>query len=200
MINVGITQRLTGPDRFGERRTALDVRWPAFLAHCGLAAVPLPNDPGMAAALVESVPLAGIVLSGGEDLGRYGGDAPERDATERALLTRCLRTGQPLLGVCRGMQVVADHFGAALHQVNGHVAARHDVHEGQSVRTVTCYHRWAAVELPEPLAVTARRGDVVEGLRARTAPVHGIMWHPEREQRPDKADLALFRSVFGGVA
>ncbi|MFJ9742824.1 gamma-glutamyl-gamma-aminobutyrate hydrolase family protein [Streptomyces sp. NPDC101166] len=199
MIHVGITQRLTGPDRFGERRTALDVRWPAFLARCGLVAVPLPAEPGLAVAVVESVPLAGIVLSGGEDLAHYGGDAPERDATERALLARCLETGRPLLGVCRGMQVVADHFGAALRQVDGHVAARHEVCVGHGVRTVTCYHRWAAVELPETLAVTARRGEVVEGLRALTAPVHGVMWHPEREQQPDEADVALFRSVFGGA-
>lgn len=199
MIRIGITQRATGPDAFGERRTALDMRWPTFLARCGLAAVPLPNDPGLAVSLAEAVPLAGLVLSGGEDLAAYGGSAPERDATERALLAWALHGGLPVLGVCRGMQLIADHFGAELCQVAGHVAARHQVQVGQVSRMVTCYHRWAARELPDALVATARRGEVVEALRLRTANVHAIMWHPEREERPNEADLALFRSVFGGT-
>ncbi|GAB1644047.1 gamma-glutamyl-gamma-aminobutyrate hydrolase family protein [Krasilnikovia sp. MM14-A1259] len=199
MIPVGITQRLLPPDEFGERRSALDVRWPRLLARCGLAAVPLPPDETLAVAVAEAASVAGLLLSGGEDLARYGGPAPERDAAERALLDWALRTGRPVLGVCRGMQVVVDRFGGVLHPVDGHVAARHEVAVDGRSRMVTCYHRWAARAVPDPCTVTARRGDVVEAVRLTGTRVHGIMWHPEREDPPDEADLAMIRSVLGGA-
>jgi putative glutamine amidotransferase len=44
--------------------------------------------------------VGGIVLTGGNDLTAYGGDAPDRDATETALLDFAERRNLPVLGVC----------------------------------------------------------------------------------------------------
>ncbi|MFF2546245.1 gamma-glutamyl-gamma-aminobutyrate hydrolase family protein [Kitasatospora sp. NPDC058063] len=199
MIGVGITQRMMTAAGTAERRTALDVRWPAFLARCGLAAVPLPNDPALAVETADALALGGLVLSGGEDLARYGGGVRERDETERRLLEWALRDGRPVLGVCRGMQLIADYYGAGLHPVDGHVAVRHEVVFDGSVRTVGCFHRWAADRVPEPLEVTGRRGPVVEAVRLKGGNVQGIMWHPERDEQPQQADVDLFRSLFAGA-
>lgn len=195
MIAVGVTQQCVWDAPRNERRTELDVRWPDFLASCGLIAVPLPNDPALALAAVDGLALAGAVLSGGGDLERYGGTDPRRDATERALLARAVAQGMPILGVCRGMQAVVEYFGGSLVSVDEHVRVRHQL--TGTTRTVNSYHRLAAVEVPAPLRPVARAGPVVEALRHDRAPICGVMWHPEREVRFDVEDVAMFRNCFG---
>jgi putative glutamine amidotransferase len=81
-------------------------------------------EPGAADEVVSR--LDGLVISGGADVdpGRYGADPhertaglrPDRDAWESALLTAAEAIGLPVLGVCRGMQVMAVHGGGALDQ------------------------------------------------------------------------------------
>jgi gamma-glutamyl-gamma-aminobutyrate hydrolase PuuD len=198
MTVVGITQRSLPPNEFGERRYALDVRWFTFLAACGLTGVPLPNVPATAVATAEELGLGGIILSGGDDLANYGGPYPERDETERQLLAWAMGRNLPVLGVCRGMQLLVDVFGGTLESVDGHVATRHDVRVGDRVRNVNSYHRLAARAVPPALEVTASCADVVEGVRHRAAPVHGVMWHAEREDVLDEADVDATAELFGG--
>jgi putative glutamine amidotransferase len=64
---------------------------------------------------------------------------------------------------------------------------------------VNSYHRFGVRAVPPVLAVTARCGDVIEGVRHRDFPVEGIMWHPEREDPPDPPDMLAVRRLFGGV-
>src|SRR4051794_31887091 len=169
MSTVGITQRSLPPNEFGERRYALDARWFAFLAACGLTPVPLPNVPELAIGTVESAGVRGIVLSGGDDIGQF----PHRDETERALLTWAMAQDLPVLGVCRGMQLVVCALGGTLTPVAGHVATRHDVRIGDEVRNVNSFHRLAPATVPPCVEVTARCGGVVEAVRHRDAEVVG---------------------------
>jgi gamma-glutamyl-gamma-aminobutyrate hydrolase PuuD len=200
MTAVGITQRSLPPNEFGERRYALDVRWFPFLAACGLTAVPLPNVPGAAVGtavgIAEELGLCGVILSGGDDLACYGGPCPERDETERQLLAWAMRRDLPVLGVCRGMQLLVDAFGGTLAPVDGHVATRHDVRTAAGVRNVNSYHRLAAHTVPPVLEVTASCADVVEGVRHRAAAVHGVMWHAEREDVLDEQDVTSTAGLF----
>jgi N5-(cytidine 5'-diphosphoramidyl)-L-glutamine hydrolase len=200
-IPVGVTQRSLPPTEFGERRHALDARWPVFLAACGLACVPLPNLPGLAVRTAEALGLRGLVLTGGDDLAEFGGATPDRDATEARLLAWALTEGLPVLGVCRGMQVIARAFGAGLVPVAGHVAVRHEVDlAGGGVRTVNSYHRMAvpAGLLPPALEASAVHEDVAEAVRHRSAPVEGVMWHPEREDPPDPLDVRTVGRLMRG--
>ncbi|KNB52183.1 gamma-glutamyl-gamma-aminobutyrate hydrolase family protein [Streptomyces caatingaensis] len=199
MTLVGVTQRSLPPDRSGERRYALDARWFPFLAACGLTPVPLPNDADLAVRTASAAGLRGVLLTGGDDLAEYGGPTPERDAAELRLLRWALDAGLPVLGVCRGMQVILRAHGAALVPVDGHVAVRHTVvTAGGGRREVNSYHRMAARSVPAPLEATARCGDVIEAVRHRTARVAGVMWHPEREPVPHPEDVRAVRGLLGG--
>lgn len=198
MRTVAITQRVVVLPGYGERRDCLDQAWPKFLAACGLLPLALPNVTGVAMALCGREDVAGLVLTGGNDLAPLGGDAPERDAAENAVLDLARTRGLPVLGVCRGMQVLQHRAGIPLHRVDGHVA-KHQVVAISGVPTeVNSYHRFGSLETRAPLEVWAVADDgIVKAIRHATEPVTGIMWHPERMTPFAAADVALFRRVFG---
>jgi gamma-glutamyl-gamma-aminobutyrate hydrolase PuuD len=198
MKAVAITQRVSVVPEYGERRDCLDQAWTKFLAACGLLPVLLPNVTEAALALCEMTGIAGVVLSGGNDLAVLGGDAPERDAVESALLDWAERRGLPVLGVCRGMQVIQQRFAVPLRRVEGHVAKRQVIRIEGDPREVNSYHCFAAFDSRPPLDVWAVAGDgVVKAIRHSVKPMTGIMWHPERLTPFSPADVDLFRQLFG---
>jgi putative glutamine amidotransferase len=197
MKSVAITQRVTVVPEYGERRDCLDQAWPRFIAACGLLPLPLPNVVEVALAMCRDSDLAGLVLTGGNDLAALGGDAPERDATENALLDAAESRGLPVLGVCRGMQLIQQRCQVPLQRVEGHVTQRQIVHIDGEPTEVNSYHRFGARESRPPLEVWAVAADgVVKAIRHTARPTIGIMWHPERNTPFTANDVALVRRVF----
>jgi N5-(cytidine 5'-diphosphoramidyl)-L-glutamine hydrolase len=198
MKAVAVTQRVSVVPTYGERQDCLDQAWTRFLLLCGLFPVLLPNVPEAALALCEGVSIVGLVLTGGNDLAALGGDASERDAVENALLDLVELRGLPVLGVCRGMQVIQQRFGVPLRRVEGHVTKRQIIRVDGEPKEVNSYHHFAALESRSPLDVWAVADDgVVKAVCHSAKPMIGIMWHPERLNPFSPADVALFRKVFG---
>ncbi|PWC31703.1 gamma-glutamyl-gamma-aminobutyrate hydrolase family protein [Azospirillum sp. TSO22-1] len=202
LVPIAVTQRVAIDPAHGERRDALDQRWAPFLAACGLLPVPVPNDAELAVALAERAGVAGLLLTGGNDIGT----APERDGTERRLVAWAEARGLPVLGVCRGMQMLLTLAGVALEPVSGHVAVRHAIRLGDERVEVNSYHGLAARMVGEELAAgdleawgVADDG-VVEAVRHRGRPTVGIMWHPEREVPFRALDVDLITTLFQGNA
>ncbi|HUE03264.1 MAG TPA: gamma-glutamyl-gamma-aminobutyrate hydrolase family protein [Bryobacteraceae bacterium] len=195
---VAVTQRVSVDPAYGERRDCLDQAWTRFLAACGLLPVLLPNVAEPALALCDAAGISGLVLTGGNDLAVLGGDAPERDAVENALLDWAEPRRLPVLGVCRGMQVIQQRFAIPLRRVEGHVAKRQVIRIEGEPKEVNSYHHYASFDSRPPLDVWAVSGDgVVKAIRHSAQPITAIMWHPERCIPFAPADVALFRLVFG---
>jgi putative glutamine amidotransferase len=167
----------------------------------------------------------GLIITGGRDVNpqSYGQqrhpatDEPvgPRDEWEFALLRAALRRGLPVLGICRGAQVLNVALGGTLHQhlpdVLGHT--RHQqgnaVFSTSHVRTVPgtrlaaligessdaqCYHHQAIDRLGEGLIISAQdtTDGVIEGIELPGEQfVVGVQWHPE--ERLD--DLRLFAGL-----
>lgn len=210
MRPVLVSQRLIRADGHNEVRDALDVRWASFLAAAGLLALPMPVRSGVREFAAAIDDIAGVILTGGNDLASVCDDplSAQRDAFEFGLCAAAEEKGWPVLGVCRGLQVLAHRAGMPLERVAGHVATRHEIavdagarwlapHDG---RDVNSYHGFAPVTASAAdYAVVGRSGDgVIEGIEHRRLPIAGIMWHPEREAVFHTADIALFRDFFGG--
>lgn len=169
----------------------------------------LPNLPEVAADYATRVDA--VLLTGGVDVHpRHYGQAPrrglgevdeERDAFEFALYRAARDLGRPVLGICRGMQVLNVLEGGTLHQhlpdvpgvwadhaqVARPPALGHEVafvassglgraHGGAAV--LNSYHHQAVDEVAPTLRVTATAPDgVVEGVEGDG--VIGVQWHPE---------------------
>jgi len=181
---VGLTQRVVVHD--AERRDCLDQAWAAALEAEGHVPVPLPNACRDADALLDALGIEAMVLTGGND--PLGAPAPtdpaeERDRFERRALEWARKRTVPVLGVCRGMQMLALTQGGTLHPVAGHVASIHGLRDAAPglPAEVNSFHRFSVQRPGAGQEVLARSPDgLVEALRATDRPAAGVMWHPER--------------------
>ncbi|MEU7477703.1 gamma-glutamyl-gamma-aminobutyrate hydrolase family protein [Lentzea sp. NPDC042327] len=162
--------------------------------------------------------LDALVIAGGADVDpatygaepdpRTGPPRRDRDEAEFALVEAALKLDLPVLGVCRGMQVLNVALGGTLHQhVEGHNPApgvfEHTdvaVEPGTALHrvlgdrtTVQCHHHQALDRVADGLRVTALAPDgTVEAVELEGARfVVGVQSHPEQ----DIEDLRLFEAL-----
>ncbi|WP_198346958.1 gamma-glutamyl-gamma-aminobutyrate hydrolase family protein [Burkholderia ubonensis] len=185
------------PDR-DEWRDALDQRWATLLADCELTPLMLPNHPAAAAALLKAFSPLGAILTGGGDCRAISGRSDPRDETERVVLDWATCGNRPILGVCRGMQVLLADSGASLDVVNSHVGSRHRIRSLESARWVNSYHAYAARTAPAYQVMARSEDGIVEWIRRAAPRQEGIMWHPEREAPAAQADIEMIKALFFG--
>jgi putative glutamine amidotransferase len=192
---IGVTMRVLEAQGYHEPRDALAQNWSSFIgiALPGAEWMPLPNlGAGAIRVYCEKWAINRLILTGGEDIG----NSPVRDETERDLLAWAKERSLPVLGICRGMQMMATWCGAALKSVDGHVRTRHVLH-GDFVHEVNSFHNYGLVESPPGFRVTAVAEDGgIEAMRHTVLAWEGWMWHPERETPAQLADIDKLRKLF----
>lgn len=200
MRNIIFTQRVEVVESYNERRDCADQRIADFIFKCGFMPIPVPNSTEIVDGILQNIRVDGIVLTGGNSLTVYGGNASERDATDHKLIEEAIKRKIPIYGFCRGMQSILHYFGNELIQVEGHVAIRHSVEGVLGKTEVNSYHNQACIKLVEEcgLEVLAQAGDgVIEAIRHKEYPIIGTMWHPERETEYSVQDIERMKELFG---
>ena len=211
---IGITQRVMKHPHHNEVMDCLDVTWAKLLTSINIIPVPLPlMSSGFTADMWQELQLEGLILSGGNTLVDYADEtdapdnlSPERDAYEKALLDAALSTHTPILGICRGLQIINVYFGGQLVKIKGHAGTRHDLIAEEANQLfelpteVNSFHDCAVLRegLGENLTSLAYDPEGhIEALCHKHHKVLAIMWHPEREIQPSKIDCQLIKGHFG---
>lgn len=196
-MRVVITQRVDRVEGRHEKRDALDQAWATTLPQVlrrEVTMLPLANIPEKATVTLDVLKPECLVLSGGNDRGQ----APERDATETAVLHYATHHQLPVLGVCRGMQSMQHYLGGALVKVDGHVATEHAVRgvDGSELM-VNSYHHFGITALAAGLkAIYTHADGSIEAAAHNTLPWLAVMWHPERAM-PPQANAWLAQQLKG---
>ncbi|QWT23600.1 gamma-glutamyl-gamma-aminobutyrate hydrolase family protein [Subtercola sp. PAMC28395] len=160
-----------------------------------------------------------LVVMGGEDIDPrfYGASSGYRgegrhceiaDEAQIALVRRALETQTPLLGICRGLQIINVALGGTLlqdlgeqtshtnvgvpvestmtrHEVDLSEASRLAGHLGATRVGVQSAHHQAADRIGDGLVVVGIAADgTPEALEHRSAPIYGVQWHPEAPGAP----------------
>ncbi len=206
MKTVLVTPRIEDVAAYSETRECVDVRWGKLLHEMGFLPMTVslhsPIDE-----LFQAVEIAGVIFTGGNNLCQVEPNrlSEMRDRFEKRLLDAALEQGVAVIGVCRGMQLLASHFGGELVQVEGHVAQRHALVLEKGAwcepflnrqTSVNSYHGWGIREMPAPLKTAARSAEgYVEAAYDPSRPVWGMMWHPEREDPFRLSEMELLSYV-----
>lgn len=208
-VTAGASRMMSGAWE-GHRAITVTEHYVAAVRAAGARPVLLaPQDPWSEEEIAE---LDGIVLTGGTDLdpAGFGEQAlptdmtpdPERDAFETALYCAARRADVPVLGICRGLQIIVIAEGGALHRhlpedlpehpstglaptrVQVEIDADSDTALALGTRAeVTAFHHQGIREVRGDLRIVGRHASglplAVEA--SRGAPVLAVQWHPELE-------------------
>ena len=209
-----------------QRADLLPTSYAEGVVATGGVPVLLPPQPS-AAAEVAVARLDGLVVTGGADVDparyddlphpRTAAWRPDRDAWELALLDATEARGLPVLGVCRGMQLMAVHAGGTLDQHTPDLVG-HEEHSpgGDAFGTVavdvvpgtrlaglvgdrlevSCHHHQSVRTHPGYLAVARADDGTLEAMEDPRAPFRlAVQWHPETA-----ADVGLLAGLVRAAA
>ncbi len=207
MKKIAITQRLYEEKSYNETREMLDVQWGSLFRELDFVPIVMPMEFD-SEIIYNSVGFEGIVLTGGNDLSIINNDSlsVKRDLFEKKLIEFGIGKKIPILGVCRGMQVVADYFDSTFKKVEGHIKTFHKLNVSEKSKyknllkelgAVNSFHSYSVDTVSNSLAVSATSEDgSTEAIEHVELKIFGQMWHPERKNPFSDSEKELFTHFF----
>lgn len=209
MKKILITQRVDYISSHDEYRDALDRSWAPLMLAANLYPALVANNSLAVKHMLAHDQFDGLLLTGGNSLVAYGGDSAIRDEVELYLLGWAIRHQLPVLGVCRGMQLIQHHYRLPLQRVMDHVGVKLQLRVTaddrlaclyKDLESVSVFHQFGAYQSQPPLNTVAKSvDDVVMAIRHESLPIHGVMWHPEREECQRNEQIEILKRIFGGT-
>lgn len=207
MKNIAITQRLIENEGYREIRDALDVRWAEFFKKIGCLPIILPSYHDFVP-YFKSFRISGIILSGGNDLSLLSDNelSKKRDDFEKRLIKFGISKGIPILGICRGMQIIADYFGCDFKKVQGHAGTEHKLVVSdrsrfkdnlKKIKSVNSYHNYGIDNISRNLIISVKSDDgIIEAIEHKKYNIFGQMWHSERKGLFCREELKIIKRFF----
>ncbi|QWU80406.1 gamma-glutamyl hydrolase, peptidase C26 family [Campylobacter novaezeelandiae] len=182
---IGITQRLTEEKKYKELRETLALEWGDLFSNSILFKDFIPLALSYGIDFNHYTPyLKAVILSGGNDLSAFSDDilSKKRDAYEMKIIEYCLKTDTPLLGICRGAQMIAYYFNSTLEKLSHHIGDHQVILNDGSSFICNSFHNYAIINLGRNLEILARAKDQsIEAFKHKDKSIFGLMWHIERK-------------------
>jgi putative glutamine amidotransferase len=207
MKKIAITQRLLINDSYYECREALDIKWGLLFKELGFLPIVLPTEYDFKS-YFEALDIDGIFITGGNDLNSLNPNelSKKRDDFEKKLINYGVEHNVSIFGICRGMQIIADYFGADFEEVDNQVNIRHSLQvnsvskfakELKRLKNVNSFHSYGIRSLPDRLLLSAKHENgTIKAIEHKDYKIFCQMWHSERESPFNPKELDLIRKFF----
>ncbi len=183
---ISISQRLLENESYFEIREALSIEWGALFAKNTLFKGLCPLPLSVKIPFKTYAPfLSGVILSGGNDLSLFNESllSKMRDEYEMSVIKECIRLKMPLLGVCRGAQIIAHFFKSELKKCEKHTKEHLIIKLNEPYKKVlvNSFHNYAIFKLGKDLNPLFKSEDEsIEAFKHKNLPIFALLWHIER--------------------
>jgi putative glutamine amidotransferase len=184
--NIGLTMRITNAKSYDELRDTISQDWPRYIEYLFPEAnyFFIPNIEENAVSFCENKNINLLIITGGENIGVF----KKRDKTELVLLEFMISKKLPVIGICRGMQLIHYYYGGDIIKGNNsfvkeHRATYHNVIIKEATVKVNSYHNCKIKEttLSSNLSILATNVNDRSIEAFIGDKLLGLMWHPERD-------------------
>ncbi|MCB9246936.1 MAG: gamma-glutamyl-gamma-aminobutyrate hydrolase family protein [Flavobacteriales bacterium] len=200
-LRIGITMRITEANSYPEPRDSVAQDWINYMHFLlpNASWMYIPNMGSDAVAFIQKWGINSFILTGGDNLGDY----PIRDITETTILKYAIKNSLPVLGICRGLQLIYNYLGGTVEKqslefAQIHVAKQHKINLLDEIRIVNSYHnnKLLPETIPSKLSAIAHclEDYTIEAVQGDN--LLGIMWHPERTHPYQTWTAELIHKLF----
>ena len=203
-MNIGLTQRIDFIDSRNEYRDSIDRSFYNLCKHLNYSPINIPNINININEFIKNLNIHALILTGGnsiflddEIVDNY---SIERDNFERSLIKEFY--GKiPIVGICRGMQMLNIYFGGKIKIVKNHINAKHKIFSEKKYdlpEYVNSFHKWGIPEKYlskefDAIAYDADRN--IESFLNLKKKTLGIMWHPERDKIINLKNIKIIKRI-----
>ncbi len=178
----------------------LDHYWINFFESRKISFVQIPNSFKLCNNILKNEKKIDlIILAGGNDLFVKDKKINMRKKVEINLIRFGLKKKIPILGICRGMQILNFFFKGSLDKIKGHMKVNSKVYFkkdffNKKMLNVRCFHNYGikTESLSKSFEIFAvDKHQNIEMMKHKKKNIYGVMWHPEREMNYKNLNIII---------
>ena len=149
----------------------------------------IPNNIYLSEKILKKINL--LILTGGNDIISNKKESLTRNKIEKNLIKKAIKKKIPILGICRGAQLLNISFGGKIKKVRNHMRTRHNIYIEKNdiikkkILNVNSFHNFGIEKnnLSKKFdRIAFDKEKNIEMFISKKNKIIGVMWHPEREK------------------
>jgi len=186
MIKIGITSNIK--EHYKGYIDFLDHYWVEYFGKKKSDYNLIPNNTYLSEKILKKINL--LILTGGNDIISNKKESLTRNKIEKNLIKKAIKKKIPILGICRGAQLLNISFGGKIKKVRNQMRTRHNIYITKNdiikkkILNVNSFHNFGIKKnnlSKKFVKIAFDKENNIEMFVSKKHKIIGVMWHPERE-------------------
>ena len=196
MLKIGITSNIK--EYYKGYIDFIDHYWLDYCEKKNINYYLVPNKKKLSKKKIKEINL--LIIPGGNDVSNILKTSKKRNIVEKNLIKICFKKKIPILGICRGAQLLNKSFGGKISKNKKHMRTRHNIFFTnieiikKNILNVNSFHNDGIKknDLSKSFKVLASdKHKNIEMFISNNKKIIGTMWHPEREKNTLLLDILI---------